>query len=105
MTAESPPYPEGHGLLAGKTLLVTAAAGTGIGFATAKRCVEEGATVVISDRHERRLLESAEQLGDVSGLENVGSRGVIAVPCDVTVESDVQAMFDSVIDKLGHLDV
>jgi 3-oxoacyl-[acyl-carrier protein] reductase len=29
------PYVAGHGLLAGKTVLVTAAAGTGIGFATA----------------------------------------------------------------------
>jgi 3-oxoacyl-[acyl-carrier protein] reductase len=100
----TPPYPQSHGLLAGKTVLVTAAAGTGIGFATAKRCVEEGATVVISDRHERRLLESAEQLGDV-GSSSVSARNVIAVPCDVTVESDVQAMFDSVVDKLGPLDV
>ncbi|TMK89389.1 MAG: SDR family oxidoreductase [Actinobacteria bacterium] len=89
-----PPYPESHGLLAGKTVLVTAAAGTGIGFATAKRCVEEGATVAIADKHERRLLESAERLG-----------GVAAVPCDVTVESDVQAMFDGVVDRLGRLDV
>jgi 3-oxoacyl-[acyl-carrier protein] reductase len=89
-----PPYPEGHGLLTGKTVLITAAAGTGIGFATAKRCVEEGATVAISDKHERRLVESAEQLG-----------GVVAVPCDVTVESDVQAMFDGVVSELGRLDV
>ena len=38
-----------HGLLAGKTVVVTAAAGTGIGFATARRCAEEGARVAISD--------------------------------------------------------
>ena len=55
------PYPDGHGLLAGKTVLVTAAAGTGIGFATAKRCVEEGARVAITDIHERRLGESADR--------------------------------------------
>jgi 3-oxoacyl-[acyl-carrier protein] reductase len=90
----APPYPGSHGLLAGKTLLVTAAAGTGIGFATAKRCVEEGATVAISDKHERRLAESAEELG-----------GVLAVPCDVTDEANVQAMFDRVTGELGHLDV
>ena len=42
------PETKGHGLLAGRVVLVTAAAGTGIGFATAKRCAEEGATVVIS---------------------------------------------------------
>ena len=51
---------QGHGLLAGRTVLVTAAAGTGIGFATAERCVEEGARVVVCDRHERRLAEAAE---------------------------------------------
>jgi 3-oxoacyl-[acyl-carrier protein] reductase len=100
----APPYPQSHGLLAGKVVLVTAAAGTGIGFATAKRCVEEGATVVISDKHERRLVESDEQLGD-GGSSSLSGTNVIAVPCDVTVESDVQAMFDSVVDKLGHLDV
>ena len=94
MTAP-PPYPCGHGLLAGKTVLVTAAAGTGIGFATAKRCAEEGASVAISDRHERRLATSAEQLATVLGA------APIAVPCDVTVESDVQRMFDAV----GEFDV
>ena len=56
-----PSYPEGRNLLAGKTVLVTAAAGTGIGFATAKRCVEEGARVAITDIHERRLAESARR--------------------------------------------
>ena len=85
-----PPYPTGHDLLAGKTVIVTAAAGTGIGFATARRCAEEGAIVAISDRHERRLAESAEQLAEVMGREP------IAVACDVTVEADVQRMFDAV---------
>ena len=85
-----PPYPLGHDLLAGKTVIVTAAAGTGIGFATARRCAEEGAIVAISDRHERRLAESAEQLAEVMGREPV------AVACDVTVEADVQRMFDAV---------
>jgi 3-oxoacyl-[acyl-carrier protein] reductase len=58
-----PEYPPGRNLLAGKTVLITAAAGTGIGFATAKRAVEEGARVVISDIHERRLGEALDQLG------------------------------------------
>jgi len=58
--SEAPSYPEGHRLLDGKTVLITAAAGTGIGFATAKRCAKEGARVAISDLHERRLGEAAE---------------------------------------------
>jgi len=94
-----PPYPEGHALLAGRTVLVTAAAGTGIGFATARRCAEEGATVVISDRHERRLVEAADQIEERTG------RRPPAVPCDVTVEADVQRLFDAALAELGHLDV
>jgi 3-oxoacyl-[acyl-carrier protein] reductase len=73
---------EAHGLLTGKRVLVTAAAGTGIGFATAERCLAEGATIVISDKHERRLGEAAERLG-----------GVPAVPCDVTRQADVDRLF------------
>ncbi|WP_238007932.1 SDR family oxidoreductase [Dactylosporangium sp. AC04546] len=84
---------KGHGLLEGRTVLVTAAAGTGIGYATAERCIEEGATVVISDRHERRLAESADKLG------------VLGVPCDVTVESQVQHLVDTVVATHGGLDV
>ena len=49
-----PTYVEGHNLLAGKTVVITAAAGTGIGFAAARKCIEEGATVFISDIHERK---------------------------------------------------
>jgi 3-oxoacyl-[acyl-carrier protein] reductase len=97
MTVPTPP--RGHGLLDGKTVLVTAAAGTGIGFATAKRCVEEGATVAISDKHERRLAEAAEELSAAM------SRPVLAVPCDVTVEDDVRRLFDTAIGELGALDV
>jgi 3-oxoacyl-[acyl-carrier protein] reductase len=88
-----PPYVEGHGLLDGKGVLVTAAAGTGIGFAAAKRCAEEGARVVISDKHERRLAESAQSLG------------VLGVRCDVTDEQDVQALFADASDELGGIDV
>jgi 3-oxoacyl-[acyl-carrier protein] reductase len=90
-----PPYPTSHGLLVGKTVLVTAAAGTGIGFATAKRCAEEGAVVAITDRHPRRLAECAAQLADVMG------QGPVSLTCDVTVETDVQRMFDTV----GDIDV
>jgi 3-oxoacyl-[acyl-carrier protein] reductase len=88
-----PSYVGGHGLLIGKTVLVTAAAGTGIGFAAAKRCVEEGAAVVISDKHERRLAASAAEL-DVPGM-----------PCDVTDETSVQELFVAAIAALGRIDV
>ena len=53
---------DGHGLLAGKVVLVTAAAGTGIGSSTARRALAEGADVVVSDYHERRLGETRDEL-------------------------------------------
>ncbi|HYV58814.1 MAG TPA: SDR family oxidoreductase [Acidimicrobiia bacterium] len=99
MTEFAPRSPAGHALLEGRTVLVTAAAGTGIGFATAKRCAEEGAVVVLSDRHERRLGEAAEQLEDV-----LGTRPAIAV-CDVTDQQQVDAMFATAISTTGGLDV
>jgi 3-oxoacyl-[acyl-carrier protein] reductase len=78
---------------------VTAAAGTGIGFATAKRCAQEGATVAISDRHPGRLERAAQQLADLVGASE------LAVECDVTVEEQVQAMIDAVVARHGRLDV
>ena len=64
ITSPVPPYPEPRGLLKGKTVVITAAAGTGIGFAAAKRAAEEGGTLLISDFHERRLDESADKIAD-----------------------------------------
>jgi 3-oxoacyl-[acyl-carrier protein] reductase len=96
-----PDYPSAHGLLADKMVVVTAAAGTGIGFATARRCVEEGARVVISDIHERRLGEAAERLAAVPGAAGPP----VTVMCDVTAEADVQRLFDTARAELGRLDV
>jgi 3-oxoacyl-[acyl-carrier protein] reductase len=89
----APAYPAPHGLLAGKTVVVTAAAGTGIGFATAKRCREEGADVLISDSHARRLAESAQALG------------VPAIECDVTDTAAVDALIEGAVAELGRIDV
>jgi 3-oxoacyl-[acyl-carrier protein] reductase len=95
-----PEPPPGRNLLAGKTVLVTAAAGTGIGFATARRCLAEGARVFVSDVHERRLGEAARELTPAAGGSPVPAR-----VCDVTKESDVQALIASVLETFGHIDV
>ncbi len=95
----TPPYPTAHGLLAGKTVLVTAAAGTGIGFATAKRCAEEGARVVISDIHQRRLDEAADTLAQVTGERPP------AFLANVAIEDDVQRLFAQTLEERGQLDV
>src|SRR6185437_12700052 len=95
-----PPPPGGHGLLEGKTVIVTAAAGTGIGSATARRCLEEGASVVVSDAHERRLAETAEQLA----ADGAGER-VHAITCDVRNEEQVGALYDGTVARFGRIDV
>ncbi|MBK6857740.1 MAG: SDR family oxidoreductase [Microthrixaceae bacterium] len=94
-----PPYVPGHGLLAGKTVVVTAAAGTGIGSAVARRAIEEGASVLISDFHERRLEETADRLDT-----ETGTRPLTQV-CNVTDEDHVQALVGAAVDGLGGIDV
>ena len=95
----TPPYPNPRNLLADKTVVVTAAAGTGIGFAVAKRAAEEGAAVLISDFHERRLGEAAERIA-----AETGQRPATFV-CDVTDEAQVQGLRDAALAELGQVDV
>src|SRR4051794_33884295 len=94
---QSPPdYVPGHGLLTDKVVAVTAAAGAGIGASVVRRVLEEGArAVVLSDTHERRVAEAHEELAGEFGAERVRS-----TTCDVTDESQVQAMLD-LADELG----
>src|SRR4029453_1880540 len=99
MSHTPPPWTAARGLLAGKTVVVTAAAGTGIGFAVARRCAEEGGRVMLSDAHERRLLEAAAELEKPTGV------GPPARRCDVTRENDVPALVDAAAAELGRIDV
>ena len=96
----TPDYVPGHGLLAGKVAVVTAAAGTGIGGACGRRMLEEGAKVLLSDAHERRLGES------VAALEKeFGADSVAGTPCDVTKEDQVQLLFSVAESRFGPVDV
>ncbi|MFO1240003.1 MAG: SDR family oxidoreductase [Sphingomonadaceae bacterium] len=94
-----PAYPTPRNLLKDKTVVVTAAAGTGIGFAVAKRAAEEGATVLISDFHERRLGEAAERIESETGV-----RPATCV-CDVTKQEQVDGLLHAANRELGHVDV
>jgi len=90
----------GRDLLAGKVVVVTAAAGTGIGSAVAGRALDEGASVVISDHHRRRLGETHERLAEAHGADRVH-----ALACDVTVEDEVQALLAGAVRAFGRVDV
>ncbi|WP_129292649.1 SDR family oxidoreductase [Streptomyces lydicus] len=95
-----PPYVPGHHLLDGRTAVITAAAGAGIGGATARRFLEEGARVVLGDAHARRLRATAEALAGEFGAGQVAS-----LPCDVTDEGQVSALLDAAEERHGRLDI
>ncbi|MCX5100003.1 SDR family oxidoreductase [Streptomyces sp. NBC_00264] len=96
----APQYVSGHGLLAGRTAVVTAAAGAGIGGATARRFLEEGARIVIGDAHARRLKETEQAFAEEFGADRVA-----ALPCDVTDETQVRALFELAERTHGGLDI
>ncbi len=101
MDIKVPSYVPGHKLIDGKSVLVTAAAGAGIGFSAATRAVEEGCrAIVISDIHEGRLEKSVAKLKEETGLQEVYGK-----VCNVVVEQDVQALVDFAEEKLGGVDV
>jgi 3-oxoacyl-[acyl-carrier protein] reductase len=89
----------GHQLLDGKVVVITAAAGTGIGAAAARRCLEEGAQVMVSDQHQRRLAQTREELS-AAHAEKVAAR-----PCDVTDEAQVTALIEAAVSHFGRIDV
>ncbi|HJL19892.1 MAG TPA: SDR family NAD(P)-dependent oxidoreductase [Sandaracinaceae bacterium LLY-WYZ-13_1] len=72
--------------------------GSGIGRALALELARRGARVAVSGRREAKLAEV------VQAIEAAGGRA-LAVPCDVTDESQVQRAADTVVRELDELDV
>lgn len=96
-----PSYVPGHGLLRGKSVLITAAAGAGIGYSAALRAAEEGCrALMISDIHEGRLQEAAARIREATGLAQVFTQ-----VCNVTSEQQVQALVAAAERELGGVDV
>jgi 3-oxoacyl-[acyl-carrier protein] reductase len=101
MKLSAPEYVSGHGLVAGKSVLVTAAAGAGIGFSAATRAAEEGArAIVISDIHEGRLQAAVDKLKADTGLDDVHGR-----VGNVAVEEDVRSLVDFAEQVTGGVDI
>ncbi len=84
-------------MLNGKVALITGGAGA-IALATARRCAEQGARVVIADLDQARLDQAAKDLGEL-GLD------IIAVPVDVTSEPSVRDLIERCAAVHGRLDV
>ena len=82
------------GRLEGKVAAITGAA-SGIGEATVRRFVEEGARVVMGDIQTESGEALAGELGDTAAF----------VRCDVTDEDDVAALVDAAVSNFGRLDI
>ena len=82
--------------LEGKVAVITGAA-SGIGAATAKTFVEQGARVVLGDIQDQAGAELAEALG--------GSDTAIFRHCNVTSEAEVEALVNAAVSEFGKIDV
>lgn len=82
--------------LDGKVAIITGATG-GIGEATAKRYLEEGASVMLVGRSAEKLKETRERL---SGFENVAE-----FVADATDEAATKASVEATVEKFGGLDI
>lgn len=83
-----------NGRLVGKVAVVTGGA-SGIGAATVRRFVAEGARVVIADVQDDAGELLAKELGDVA----------VFAHCNVTEEVDLAAVVDLAVTAFGQLDV
>ena len=81
-------------LLKGKTAVITGGT-TGIGLATAKQFVEEGAYVFISGRRQAELDSAVKEIGD----------NVTGVQGDVSKAEDLDRLYAAVADSGRRLDV
>jgi NAD(P)-dependent dehydrogenase (short-subunit alcohol dehydrogenase family) len=82
------------GRLEGKIAVVTGA-NSGIGLASAKRFAAEGAQVIITGRRQQKLDEAVEIIGG----------DVLAVQGDISNQSDLDRLFDTVKSAKGRIDV
>jgi NAD(P)-dependent dehydrogenase (short-subunit alcohol dehydrogenase family) len=81
-------------LLTGKTAVVTGGS-TGIGFATAKRFIDEGAYVFITGRRQAELEAAVKELGD----------NATGVQGDVSKQEDLDRLYQVVADSGRRIDV
>jgi NAD(P)-dependent dehydrogenase (short-subunit alcohol dehydrogenase family) len=80
--------------LEGKVAVITGG-NSGIGLATAKRFLEEGAKVAISGRNQKTLEEAVKSLGD----------GVLAIKADTAKLEEIEKFLAAVTQKFGKIDV
>jgi len=85
--------------LKGKIAILTAAAGAGIGRATARTFAREGASVVLTDIHEERTKQIAYELKKEYGVQ------VIGIKCDVLNLQDIKNVVKITMETFGRIDI
>jgi NAD(P)-dependent dehydrogenase (short-subunit alcohol dehydrogenase family) len=80
--------------LEGKVALITGG-NSGIGLATARRFVSEGAYIYITGRRQRELDAAVRQIG----------KNVTAVQSDVSRLADLDRLYATVKQQHGHIDI
>jgi NAD(P)-dependent dehydrogenase (short-subunit alcohol dehydrogenase family) len=80
--------------LQGKVAVITGGS-SGIGLATARRFVAEGAFVFITGRRQAELDKAAKEIGE----------NVVAVNCDVSKLGDLDHLFTEVASRKGRIDI
>lgn len=100
------------GALDGKVALVTGAGREkGLGQGIAQRLAEGGSDVVITDigvaaEHmpEDKIGTTAEMSGIAESIAKETGRRVLALPCDVRDEAQIESVFAKTIEQLGRID-
>src|SRR3954454_15178464 len=80
--------------LDGKVAVITGGS-SGLGLATARRFVEEGAFVFITGRREKELDEAVRSIG----------RNITAVQGDMAVLADIRRLYATVREQKGKIDI
>ncbi|MCX8021685.1 MAG: SDR family oxidoreductase [Syntrophorhabdaceae bacterium] len=85
--------------LKNRVAILTAAAGAGIGRATARTFAREGASVVITDAHEARSIKTAEEIKREFAVEAIG------IKCDVLNLEEIRQAVKETMELFGRIDI
>lgn len=80
-----------------KTVLITGGS-RGLGLVMARQLVQQGVRLAICARDQAELERAKSQLEG-------SDRPILAIPCDVTAQAQVEQMIQTVNDRLGSIDV
>lgn len=79
--------------LKNKVALITGGS-KGIGFATAKLFLEEGAKVIITSRDNKQIQKVKQELGNITGIK-----------VDITKKEEIKKLVEKIIEEFGHIDI